>query len=149
LVLLLRTIGGNVLVDPVVPNPAAKPAVHAVWGTSTSLLKSIATSTIAFGLLVFLAAWPACPTGIATALRREAAPYVRAHWAVAYGAAAAIFLILVAWAPVQILSESPDAAALHRGGDLSDGEYSTAKAELLGGGPAAPGLAPDGASGPA
>ncbi len=86
---------------PLVANPAAKPAVHEVWGIATSLLKSIATSTIAFGLLVFLAAWLAGPTGIATALRREAAPYVRAHWAVAYGAAAVIFLILVAWAPVQ------------------------------------------------
>jgi hypothetical protein len=213
LVLLLRTIGGNVLVNAVVANPAAKPAVHAVWGISTSLLKSIATSTIAFGLLVFLAAWLAGPTGIATALRREAAPYVRAHWAVAYGAAAVIFLILVAWAPVQAfhkligilllavllaigteilrrqtLSESPDAAptdlgarmkdragglfsgwggsapdpatqrvedlerlaALHRSGDLSDGEYATAKAELLGGaGPAGPSPAPGGAPGPA
>jgi hypothetical protein len=213
LVLLLRTIGGNVLVNAVVANPAAKPAVHAVWGISTSLLKSIATSTIAFGLLVFLAVWLAGPTGIATALRREAAPYVRAHWAVAYGAAAVIFLILVAWAPVQafhkligilllavllaigteilrrqILSESPDAApsdlggrvkdrasglfsgwggvapdpatqrvedlerlaALHRGGDLSDGEYATAKAELLGSaGPAAPGPTPGGTPGPA
>lgn len=195
LVLLLRTIGGNVLVDSVVANPAAKPAVHSVWGIATSLLKSIATSTIAFGLLLFIAAWLAGPTGIATALRREAAPYVRTHWATAYGAAALIFLVLVAWAPVQafhklvgilllaillalgtevlrrqILRESPDAApsdlgarmkdrasglfsgwgggapdpatqrvedlerlaALHRQGDLSDGEYAAAKAELLG-----------------
>ena len=209
LVLLLRTIGGNVLVNAVVANPAAKPAVHEVWGIATSLLKSIATSTIVFGLLLFIAALLAGPTGIATALRREAAPYVRAHWAVAYGAAAVIFLILVAWAPVQafhkllgilllavllalgteilrrqILRESPDAApsdlggrmkdrasglfngwggvapdpatqrvedlerlaALHRSGDLSDGEYATAKAELLGN-PAPP--APGGAPGPA
>lgn len=202
LVLLLRTIGGNVLVDSVVANPAAKPAVHSVWGIATSLLKSIATSTIAFGLLLFIAAWLAGPTGIATALRREAAPYVRVHWGTAYGAAALIFLVLVAWAPVQafhkalgiiilavllalgtellrrqILRENPDAApsdlgarmkeraggllagrggggaavsgaqrvedlerlaALHRQGDLSDGEYAAAKAELLGNaGPAA------------
>jgi len=101
LVLLLRTIGGNVLVDSVVANPAAKPAVHSVWGIATSLLKSIATSAIVFGLLVFIAAWLAGPTGVATALRREAAPYVRMHWATAYGAAALVFLILVAWAPVQ------------------------------------------------
>jgi hypothetical protein len=101
LVLLLRTIGGNVLVNSVVANPEAKPAVHEVWGISTSLLKSIATSTLVFGLLVFVAAWLAGPTAIATGLRREAAPYVRMHWAIAYGAAALIFLILVAWAPVQ------------------------------------------------
>jgi hypothetical protein len=198
LVLLLRTVGGNVLVNSVVANPAAKPAVHSVWGIATSLLKSIATSTIAFGLLLFIAAWLAGPTGIATALRREAAPYVRIHWATAYGAAALVFLILVAWAPVQafhkllgivilavllaagtelirrqILRENPEAApsdlgtrmkeraggfraghgggtapapnrgtqrvedlerlaTLHRGGDLSDAEYATAKAELLG-----------------
>lgn len=100
LVLLLRTVGGNVLVGAVVANPSAKPAVHAVWGIGTSLLKTIATSTIAFGVLVFLAAWLAGPTGIATAIRREAAPYVRAHRATAYGAAAVLFLILVAWAPV-------------------------------------------------
>ncbi len=204
LVLLLRTIGGNVLVDSVVANPAAKPAAHEVWSIATSLLKSIATSIIVFGLLVFIAAWLAGPTSIATALRREAAPYVRMHWATAYGAAAVIFLILVAWAPVQafhkaigilllaallaggtellrrqILREFPDAegsdlgarmkdraggllssvghvggsgatvpatapdpatqrvedlerlATLHRGGDLSDAEYATAKAELL------------------
>jgi hypothetical protein len=204
LVLLLRTVGGNVLVNSVVVNPAAKPAAHSVWGIATSLLKSIATSMVVFGLLVFIAAWLAGPTGVATALRREAAPYVRAHPAVAYGAAALVFLVLVAWAPVeafhkllgililaallalgteilrrQILRESPDAApsdlgarmreraggllagrggageggaaaaaavgtqrvadlerlaALHRGGDLSDAEYATAKAEILGAG---------------
>jgi hypothetical protein len=209
LVLLLRTVGGNVLVNSVVANPEAKPAVHAVWGIATSLLKSIATSSVAFGLLLFIAAWLAGPTGVATTLRREAAPYVRAHWAVAYGAAALVFLILVAWAPVQafhkllgivilavllalgtelirrqILRENPDAvasdlgarmkdraggllagvggggggsatvaatdpgtrrveglerlAALHRAGDLSDAEYATAKAELLGDGPPGP-----------
>ena len=70
LVLLLRTIGGNVLVNAVVANPAAKPAVHEVWGIATSLLKSIATSTIVFGLLLFLAAWLAGPTGD----RHRAAP---------------------------------------------------------------------------
>src|SRR6201999_613225 len=145
LVLLLRTVGGNVLVNSVVANPAAEPAVHSVWSIATSLLKSIATSAVAFGLLVFIAAWLAGPTGIATALRREAAPYVRMHWAIAYGAAALVFLVLVAWAPVQafhkllgiiilaallaigteilrrqILSESPDAAPSDLGGRMED-----------------------------
>jgi hypothetical protein len=100
LVLLARTLGGNVLVDTVVTNPSAEPAAHAAWDIGTSLLRTIAASTLAFGVLVFLAAWVAGPTQIAVGLRRAAAPYVRAHVASAYLAAAAIFLVLIAWRPV-------------------------------------------------
>jgi hypothetical protein len=100
LVLILRSIGGNVLVGAVVANPTAKPAVHAVWGIGTSLLATVATSTLAFGILVVLAAWLAGPTGIAASLRREAAPYVREQKAAVWGAGLVIFLILVAWAPI-------------------------------------------------
>jgi hypothetical protein len=100
LVLLARTLGGNVLVDTVVTNPSAEPAAHAAWDIGTSLLKTIAASTLAFGVLVFLAAWIAGPTQVAVGLRRAAAPYVRAHWASAYGAAAVVFLVLIAWRPV-------------------------------------------------
>jgi hypothetical protein len=100
LVLVLRSIGGNVLVDTVVVNPSAKAAAHDAWNIGTSLLKTVAASTLAFGVLVFLAAWVAGPTQIAVALRRAAAPYVHAHRATAFAAAAALFLVLIAWAPV-------------------------------------------------
>jgi hypothetical protein len=100
LVLLLRSLGGHYVVDALAKSDTGKPAFEAVWGIATSLLATVARSALAFGVLVFLAAWLAGPTGLATALRREAAPYVRAHQATAYVTAAAIFLILVAWAPV-------------------------------------------------
>jgi hypothetical protein len=99
-VLLLRTLGGRYVVDALAKQEAGKPAFEATWGIATSLLADVARSALAFGVLVFLAAWLAGPTRLATALRRGAAPYVRAQRAIAYFAAAALFLVLVAWAPV-------------------------------------------------
>jgi hypothetical protein len=100
LVLILRKIGGNVLVDNVVANPTAKPAVHAVWDIATSLLATVATSALALGILVVIAAWLAGPTRIAVRLRREAAPYVRDQRAAVWGAGFLVFLLLIALAPV-------------------------------------------------
>jgi hypothetical protein len=100
IVLLLRSLGGHYVVDALARSDTGKPAFEAVWSIATSLLATVARSALAFGVLVFLAAWLAGPTALATALRREAAPYVRAQQAAAYAAAAALFLILVAWAPV-------------------------------------------------
>lgn len=100
LVLILRSIGGNVLVNAVVANPTAKPAVHEVWGIATSLLATIAASALAFGILVVIAAWLAGPTRIATSLRREVAPYAKDQRALVWGVGLVIFLILLAWAPI-------------------------------------------------
>ena len=100
IVLLLRTLGGHYVVDALAKSDTGKPAFEAVWSIATSLLATVARSALTFGVLVFLAAWLAGPTALATALRREAAPYVRAQQATAYAVAAALFLILVAWAPV-------------------------------------------------
>jgi hypothetical protein len=141
LVLLLRSLGGHYVVDALTKSDTGKPAAEAVWGIATSLLRTVAASTVAFGVLVFLAAWLAGPTGVATALRREASPWVRRSSAAAYGVAAGVFLVLVAWAPVaafrkplgilvlallvaagaellrrQIVREFPD----YEGGDLGD-----------------------------
>jgi hypothetical protein len=100
IVLLLRTLGGHYVVDALAKSEAGKPAFEEVWSIATSLLATVAKSALAFGILVFLAAWVAGPTSIATALRREAAPYVRANQATAYVAAGVLFLLLVWWAPV-------------------------------------------------
>jgi hypothetical protein len=63
LVVVLRVLGGNVLVGALVKNPTAKPAVHDVWDIATSLLATVAASAIALGVLVVIAAWLAGPTG--------------------------------------------------------------------------------------
>jgi hypothetical protein len=98
--LVLRSLGGSYVVDGLVKADSVRPAAAAVWGIGTSLLVEVASSTIAFGVLVFLAALLAGPTRYAVSLRRLAAPHVREYRGSAYAAAAALFLLLVAWAPV-------------------------------------------------
>jgi hypothetical protein len=100
LALIFRALGGHYVVDNLVASATVRPAASDAWGIATSLLKTIAASTIVFGVLVFLAAWLAGPTGAATAIRRECSPWVRRQPLTAWGAAGAVFLILVAWAPV-------------------------------------------------
>jgi hypothetical protein len=100
LALILRALGGHYVVDGLVASDAVKPAAEDAWGIGTSLLVTVASSALAFGVLVFLAAWLAGPTAAASAIRREASPWVRRHRLGAYGAAAVVFLLLVAWAPV-------------------------------------------------
>jgi hypothetical protein len=100
LALIARGIAGGAVVDALVVNEAAKPAAEAVWSIGTSLLVTVAVSAIAFGLLVFIAAWLAGPSKSATRIRREAAPYVHDQPAACAAAAAAVWIALVAWAPV-------------------------------------------------
>jgi hypothetical protein len=100
LVLLLRSIAGENVTDSLAATASAKPAVEAVWEIATSLLVTVAVSAIVFGVIVVVGAWLAGETVMATALRREAAPYFRERQAATYGVAAAIWLALIAWAPV-------------------------------------------------
>jgi hypothetical protein len=100
LVLTLRTVAGHALVNSLVANEANKPAVEAVWSIGTSLLVTVATSALAFGILVFLAAWLAGPTQLATGLRRAAAPYLREQPLAAGIAAFLLWVALIAWVPI-------------------------------------------------
>jgi hypothetical protein len=98
--LIVRSIAGGYVVDALASSASAKPAAEAVWSIGTSLLVSVAGSAIAFGVLLVIGAWLAGPTHAATALRREASPYVREHRTGAYAAAAVVYLALIAWAPI-------------------------------------------------
>ncbi len=98
--LLLRGIAGNTVIDALAGNESVKPAVEAVWSIGTALLVTVAVSAITFGILLVIAAWLAGPTRVATALRLEAAPYLRERRGTTYAVVAFVFLLLVLWAPV-------------------------------------------------
>lgn len=98
--LALRGFAGTYVVGDLSQTTAVEPAVEGVWTIGTSMLSTIATSAIVFGLLVALAAVLAGPTKPALRLRRWIAPYARRGPAGLWGAALLVFLALIAWAPV-------------------------------------------------
>jgi hypothetical protein len=100
LVLLLRNFAGTNVVDSLASTASIKPAAEATWDIATSLLVTVASSAIAFGILAVIGAWLAGSTAPARALRREIAPYARENRGATYGVAAAIWLALIAWAPI-------------------------------------------------
>lgn len=100
LALLVREIAGDSVTGSLATTASVEPAVQASWDVGTSLLVTVAVSAIAFGILAVIGAWLAGRTAPAVALRRDAAPYFRERQAAAYGVAAAIWLALIAWAPI-------------------------------------------------
>jgi hypothetical protein len=98
--LIVRGLAGTAVVDALAKNDAAKPAAEAVWSIGTGLLAQAAGSAVTFGVLLVIAAVFAGPTRYAVRLRRWAAPYLRDRPGVTYTAAGAIYLALIAWAPI-------------------------------------------------
>jgi hypothetical protein len=99
LLLLIRRVAGNQIVNSLVQVPSNKGAVHQVWNIGTSLLYAIAVALIAYGLAAVVAAWIGGPTRPATAMRRALAPSLRDSAGLAYATAGGAFLLIVIWGP--------------------------------------------------
>jgi hypothetical protein len=99
LVLLIRRVTGNQVVDALVKVPSNQPAVHEVWNVATSLLYGIAVALIVYGVLIVLCAVLAGPTRRATFLRKALAPTLRDRPGTVYGAVGGLLLLLVIWGP--------------------------------------------------
>jgi hypothetical protein len=98
--LIVRGLAGTAVVNALAKNEEARPAAEAVWSIGTSLLAQAAGSAITFGILLVIAAVFAGPTRYAVRLRSWAAPYLRDRPGVTYTAAGALYLALIAWAPI-------------------------------------------------
>jgi uncharacterized membrane protein len=98
--LAVRSIAGNAIVSTLSSTDSVEEAVSAAWGIGTSLLVEVAVSTLAFGVLLVLAAWAAGRTALATGLRRQAAPWLREKPAAAYLVLGLVWLALIAWVPI-------------------------------------------------
>ena len=77
LLLIIRSVAGNYIVDKVVVTESVKPAIHQVWEITTDSLSSVAWNAICVGLLTVLGVWLVGPGRQAVAARRELAPRLR------------------------------------------------------------------------
>ncbi len=98
-VLLLRGFAADAVVDSLSTTPATEGAVESAFSISTSLLKEMGQSILAYGIVILLAAWFAGPAGWAVSARRAITPYLRQP-RFAYGGLALVLVLLFWWDPV-------------------------------------------------
>jgi len=97
-VLVVRRLAGSYVVEELVPSTAVQPAVQDAWDILTSLLRDGGLTLVGLGVIVLVAAWLAGSSARAVGARAALAPYL-ARPEIAYGSAAALFLLLLWWQP--------------------------------------------------
>lgn len=98
--LVVRKLGGAAVVDELATTASVRPAVESAWRIGTSLLVGVAVAAIAYGLVVVAGAWIAGPSRIAVQARRRVGPYA-GNALGAYGALAAVLLLVLLWGPTE------------------------------------------------
>jgi hypothetical protein len=103
LVLFTLRLAERAVVDSLADTTAAEPPVEATWLIGTDLLRATGQATVAYGLVIVLAAWLAGPTALATSLRRAVTPYLRQPQ-IAFGVLAILLVLLFWWNPTEATS---------------------------------------------
>jgi hypothetical protein len=102
LTLVIRRIAGNEIVAALA-SPGYTTATHHLWLIGTEILGQIGAATIFYGAVTTLGAMLAGPTTAAIAIRRRVAPILNGRQDVVWGAAAAVYLLLILWGPTHAL----------------------------------------------
>src|SRR5881394_1848024 len=102
-VIVFRSVAGGIVVDQLVTDESVKPAAEATWSIGTSLMTSIATTVIVFGVLLGIAGWLGSPTGSARSSRRFMAPVLRDYIPYVYTGLVIVVCIYFLSASVQNL----------------------------------------------
>jgi hypothetical protein len=103
LVLVVRRVAGNHVVDALTSGGPLAPAAHATWQIATTLLAELAAVLIVVGAGAMLGAWVAGDGRRARWLRARFAPTLAERPDIAYGIAALVYLVLIAWGPLSVL----------------------------------------------
>ncbi|HET6448142.1 MAG TPA: hypothetical protein VFG31_03460 [Conexibacter sp.] len=103
LVLVVRRVAGNYVVDALTSGGPLAPAAHATWQIATTLLAELAAVVIVVGAGAMLGAWVAGDGRRARWLRARFAPGLAERPDLAYGIAVLAYLVLVAWGPLSVL----------------------------------------------
>jgi uncharacterized membrane protein len=98
LVLVVRALGGNYVVDTLATSDAVRPAAENAWDIVTGLLADGGWTVFGLGLIAVFAVWLSGPSPSARATRRELAPFLMRP-ELAFGVAGVLFLLLILWGP--------------------------------------------------
>jgi hypothetical protein len=99
LVILVRRVVGNRLIDDLVPTESVQSAAAQAWLIVTDTLYDIAVAATAYGVVLVIAAWLAGSTAPAVATRRALAPALRYQPGTVYAAVGFLYLLVLLWGP--------------------------------------------------
>ena len=99
IVLVVRRLAGDYLVEALTSNDTGKRAGNAAWAIGTELLRNVGFNAVIYGLAVIFAAWIAGPSRPATWIRRSLAPTMADHPIVIYGAVGVVLLLILLAGP--------------------------------------------------
>jgi hypothetical protein len=99
LILAIRRVVGNAVIDNLVEAESVRAAASDVWTVLTSLLAQSAVAGIFVGLVTVIAMWFAGPGARATAGRKWLAPAFRDHPLMVHATLAVVLLLFLAWGP--------------------------------------------------
>jgi hypothetical protein len=103
LVLVVRRVAGDHVVEALTSGGPLAPAAHATWQIATTLLAELAAVMVVVGAAAIAGAWLAGDGQRARWLRARFAPGLAERPDLAYGLAALVYLVLVAWGPLSVL----------------------------------------------
>ena len=98
LVLVVRALAGNYMVDNLVKTESVRPAASETWEILTALLRDGGRTVVGLGIVLLIGVWLVGPSARAVAVRRRLAPWLERP-EIAYGAAALLLALLVWWGP--------------------------------------------------
>jgi hypothetical protein len=103
LLLVIRRVAGNYLVDALTSGESLRDAANSTWFIGTSLLSEVAWALIVYGLIIMIGTWLAGPHRYAARVREFIGPTLRDRPGLAWGVLAALYLLVALWAPVPAL----------------------------------------------
>jgi hypothetical protein len=110
IVLLVRRVVGEYVVDATAQTSAVEAAARDAWSILTDLLVDGALTVIGIGVILLVAAWLGGESSSARAARTELAPFL-ARPELAYGAAFVLFVALLLWSPTAQTTRVPQMIA--------------------------------------
>ncbi len=103
LLLVVRRLVGNYIVDALASGESVRDAVGSSWIIGTSLLSEVAWALVVYGVVILIGTWLAGPSRYATRARGFIGPTLRDRPGLAGGTLAGVSLLVVLWGPVPAL----------------------------------------------
>jgi hypothetical protein len=103
LLLVIRRVAGNYVVDQLTSGGDIRAAGHSAWLIGTTLLAEIGWAGVIYGLIILAGSFLAGPSTVAVGARARIAPMVAARPGLTWTALGIAYLLVVWWGPTPAL----------------------------------------------